>query len=146
MSTRSYCTFTLDDQPFGVEVRYVQEVLRSQPMSPVPRTSGVVRGLINLRGQIVTAIDLRKRFELPARTDGRASMNVVIRTEEGVTSLLVDEIGDVIDVPETAYEGPPETLTGVSRELIQGVCKFEKDLMMVLDPVRAVELRPGDVG
>ena len=144
--SRSICTFKLDGQTYGVEVAWVQEVLRSQPISAVPRTADVVRGLINLRGRIVTAIDLRTRFELPPRDDERPSMNVVVRTEEGVSSLLVDEIGDVIDVPESDYERPPDTLTGVMRDLVQGVVKFDDGLMLVLDAARAVELAPGEVG
>lgn len=143
MSTR-YCTFTLDGQTFGVEVSFVQEVLRPQPMTSVPRTSRAVRGLINLRGRIVTAIDLRTRFELSARAAGCPSANIVIRTDDSVTSLLVDEIGDVIDVPESAHEGPPATLAGVSRELIRGVCKLDDGLMLVLDAAQAIELGPGD--
>ena len=91
------CTFSLDHLFLGIEVLQVQEVIRAQALTRVPLAHRAVRGLINLRGQIVTAIDLRERLGLPAQPDGRESMNVVLRTDEGAVSLLVDEIGDVLE-------------------------------------------------
>ena len=91
---QQYCTFLVDGHYFGLDVRKVQEIIRYQEMTSVPLASPVVRGLINLRGQIVTAIDLRRRLDLTERPEGTLPMNVVVRTEEGVVSLLVDEIGD----------------------------------------------------
>lgn len=130
---RAYCTFTLDDLFFGIEVRRVQEVIRAQPMTPVPLAPAVVAGLINLRGQIVTAIDLRRRLDLPARPAGLAPMNIVIRTEDGPVSLLVDEIGEVVEVADDAFEPPPETLTGQTRLLIPGAYKLDGRLLLVLE-------------
>ncbi|NUP97607.1 MAG: chemotaxis protein CheW [Planctomycetaceae bacterium] len=128
-----YCTFYLDRSLFGVEVHKVQEVLRDQDMTHVPLAPDVVRGLINLRGQIVTAIDLRARLQRgPRKGEGR-SMNVVLRTDEGAVSLLVDEIGDVVEVDAAALERPPENLSGLGRELIQHVVKVESELLLLLD-------------
>src|ERR1700712_2738049 len=97
---RQYCTFYADDMYFGIWVREVQEVLQYQDMVRVPLASPVVRGLINLRGQIVTALDPRRRLELPDRSDDADPMNVVVRTDDGAVSLLVDQIGDVVEVDE----------------------------------------------
>jgi len=130
---RQFCTFYLDRALFGVEVHKVQEVLRDQEMTPVPLAPDVVRGLINLRGQIVTAIDLRRRLGRGPREGGGCSMNVVLRTEEGAVSLLVDEIGDVVEVDDTVLERPPENLRGISRELISRVAKLEQELLLLLD-------------
>jgi purine-binding chemotaxis protein CheW len=130
---RQFCTFYLDRALFGVEVHKVQEVLRDQEMTPVPLAPEVVRGLINLRGQIVTAIDLRRRLGRGPRESGGRSMNVVLRTEEGAVSLLVDEIGDVVEVDDSVLERPPENLRGVSRELISRVAKLERELLLLLD-------------
>jgi len=128
-----FCTFYLDRSLLGVEVHKVQEVLRDQVMTPVPLAPDVVRGLINLRGQIVTAIDLRARLQRgPRKGEGR-SMNVVLRTDEGAVSLLVDEIGDVVEVDVAALERPPENRSGVGRELIQHVVKVENELLLLLD-------------
>ena len=102
---RRYCTFQLADLYFGVPVTKVQEVLRAQERTRIPLVSPVVDGLINLRGEIVTTLDLRRRLELPPRGDGAEAMNVVIRSDEGVVSLLVDEIRDVIDVESPTRDG-----------------------------------------
>ncbi|MBL9210715.1 MAG: chemotaxis protein CheW [Opitutaceae bacterium] len=138
--TTQYATFYLDGLFLGVEVQQVQEVIRFQPMTPVPLAPAIVQGLINLRGQIVTAIDLRRRLSLPPRTGERRPMNVVVRSEDGAVSLLVDEIGDVVEVHEEDCERPPETLPPSARELITGVCKLRDRLLLILDTERAVNL------
>jgi purine-binding chemotaxis protein CheW len=135
-----YCTFFLNGLFFGVEVEKVQEVIRYQEMTQVPLAPPVVRGLINLRGQIVMALDLRRRLELPDRPEDALPMNVVVRTEESAVSLLVDEIGDVIEVDEDAFERPPENLKGASRDLIRGAYKLKDRLLIVLDANRIVQV------
>jgi purine-binding chemotaxis protein CheW len=139
--TRQYCTFLLDGHYFGVDVQQVQEVIRYQEMTRVPLASRVVSGLINLRGRIVTAIDLRRRLGFEDRPADRQPMNVIVRAGEEAISLLVDEIGDVIEVPADTYEAPPETLTGSARTLIQGAYKLEGRLMLVLNTEEAVDLQ-----
>lgn len=137
-ATKQFCSFFLEGHTFGVEVTRVQEVLRYQPMTPVPLAPEVVEGLINLRGQIVTAIDLRRRLALPPRPKGASPMNVVVRTDDGSVSLLVDEIGDVMEVAEDTFEEPPETLKGAARELIPGAFKLDRRLLLVLDTDRVI--------
>lgn len=137
------CTFFLDGHFFGVPVQQVQEVIRYQEMTRVPLVPQVVRGLINLRGQIVTAIDLRRRLGMSDRPADQLPMNVVVRTDDGALSLLVDEIGDVIEVEEKTFEEPPETLKGMRRELIQGVHKLSDRLLHVLDIEKACRLTDG---
>jgi len=137
---KQFCTFYVDDLFMGVEVSKVQEVLRYQEMTSVPLSSPTVSGLINLRGQIVTAIDLRKRLELNARPEGQLPMNVVVRTNEGVVSMLVDSIGDVLEVPDHSFETPPETIDGITRHLVLGVYKLADNLLLILDTEKAVNL------
>lgn len=134
----SYCTFWLEGQRFGIEVLDVQEVLRTQSMTPVPLAPEAITGLINLRGQIITAIDLRQRLELPPREDGASSVNIVVRTEEGPVSLLVDSIGGVLEVDRADYELPPETISGAGRDLIAGVYKVDGPLLHVLEVERVI--------
>jgi purine-binding chemotaxis protein CheW len=98
IDSKQFCTFFLNGLFFGVEVLKVQEVIRYQEMTGVPLASRTIQGLINLRGQIVTAIDLRRRLELPPRTGDQLPMNVVVRTDDGAVSLLVDEIGEVVEI------------------------------------------------
>jgi len=138
MASTQFCTFFLNDLFFGVEVEKVQEVIRFQETTRVPLSPNVVGGLINLRGQIVTALDLRKRLELPERAEKQVPMNVVIRTEEGALSLLVDEIGDVVEVEQQDFETPPDTLSGVARELIRGAFKLKNRLLLLLDTEKAI--------
>lgn len=150
-----FATFRLDDRYFGVPVSEVQEVLRYHEMTPVPLVPKVVRGLINLRGQIVTAVDLRQCLGMPERiaapdaggevgsdateaAQAQLPMNVVLQSEAGGVSLLVDSIGDVIEVDEDAFEEPPETLQGPDRELVRGVYKLDSTLLHVLDTARAM--------
>ena len=137
---RQLCTFYVNGLFFGVDVLTVQEVIRFQEMTPVPLASEVVEGLINLRGQIVTAIDLRRRLEFPPRPQGQLPMNVIVRTEDGAVSLLVDEIGDVLEVDQAAYERPPENVEGTVRGLLTGIYKLEDRLLLVLDTEKVVNL------
>ena len=130
---QQFATFFVEGLFFGVEVEKVQEVLRHQEMTRVPLASPVVRGLINLRGQIVTAMDLRRRLELAEAPPDRLPLNVVIRSGEGAVSLLVDEIGDVVEAGDETFERPPDTLPGQARAMIRGVHKLEGQLMHVLD-------------
>jgi purine-binding chemotaxis protein CheW len=132
-TTAQYCTFTLDGLYFGVDVLKVQEVIRYQEMTRIPGAPPVVAGLINLRGQLVTALDLRHRLELPPRSEGQLPMNVVVRTDEGATSLLVDDIGDVIEVDDATHERPPETIDAMTRDVVRGVHKLEGRLLLLLD-------------
>jgi purine-binding chemotaxis protein CheW len=134
-----FATFIEADLLFGVDVLHVQEVLRFQVMTPIPKAPRAIEGLLNLRGQIVTAIDMRRRLGLPPRDGNKSPMNIVIRTSEGAVSLLVDEIGDVLDLDAATYERTPESLNPGARELIQGVYKLKDRLLLVLDADLAVK-------
>jgi purine-binding chemotaxis protein CheW len=137
-NTRQFCTFFVDKQFFAVPVQQVQEVIRYQQMTRVPLVPAVIRGLINLRGQIVVAFDLRCRLGYPDRPEDQLPMNVVVRTEQETVSFLVDEIGDVIEVGDDLAEPPPETLQAQMRELVRGVYKLQDRLLLVLDTERTV--------
>jgi purine-binding chemotaxis protein CheW len=139
MNTESLlCTFVVEGLDFGVEVHRVQEVIRHQAMTPVPLAPAEIAGLINLRGQIVTALDLRRRLGVPDRPSDQLPMNVVMRTDDEAVSLLVDAIGDVVDVSDIPFEAPPETLDGIARELIRGAYKLDDRLLLFLDAERAL--------
>jgi purine-binding chemotaxis protein CheW len=137
--TQQFCTFFLEDQFFGVPVEQVQEVIRYQEMTRVHLVPPVIQGLINLRGQIVMAIDLRRRLRIIERPEGMLLVNVVLRTPDGAVSLLVDNIGDVVEVDESTFEDPPHTLAADLRTLIAGVHKLDQGLMHVLNTEKACE-------
>ena len=136
-----YCTFLLDGLLFGVEVRKVQEVIRYQPITRVPLAAPVVRGLINLRGQIVVALDLRIRLNLKPRPADQLPMNVVVQTDDGILSLLVDKISDVLEVHDDFFEPTPHMVRGVARELIQGAYKLPGRLLLILDLEKTVQVK-----
>lgn len=135
-----YCTFWVGGLFFGVAVDEVQEVLRYQEMTVVPRAPESVRGLINLRGQIVTAVDLRLRLGLPARDAERLPMNVIVRNPGEVVSLLVDQIGDVVDTAGKELESAPSNLPEGVASVISGVIPLQDAILLVLDAARALDV------
>jgi len=151
MPTRQLCTFFVDQLFLGVDVLQVQEVIRVQTMTIVPQASPMVRGLINLRGQIVTAIDLRRRLGFPDQEDW-CPVNIIIRTDDGVVSMLVDEIGDVLEVTEDTFEPPPDSVQEMAKDVIAGVYKLPERLLLFLDTTKAISVtdslrsQPEEVG
>lgn len=132
-----YCTFRLGHLAIGVDVCRVQEVLRHDRMTKVPLARADVRGLINLRGQIVTAIDMRAQLGLSV--EGEPSTNVVIRTGEDAYSLLVDEVGDVVSPSLDDHEPVPVAVPDRVREVVSGCFKLDGRLLLVLDTDRVAE-------
>ena len=130
MIPRNFCTFRLDGHWYGIPVHYVREVLKHDETTPVPLARHEVRGLINLRGQIVTVIDLRRRLQLPDRD---SSTHVIVEHRGEFVSFLVDSLGDVRELEGEQFELPPDTLRGPARELISGTYKTARELLTVLD-------------
>jgi purine-binding chemotaxis protein CheW len=145
-STHQLCTFVLDGVIFGIDVRFVQEVLRLQEMTPVPLAPDVVSGLINLRGHIVTALDLRKRLALAPRPPTLEPVNVVLRHGDSTVSLLVDDIGDVVTVEPTTFESTPATLDSRIKAVVRGVYKLKGELLLLMDPALTLQLDRGPDG
>jgi purine-binding chemotaxis protein CheW len=135
--TQQFCTFELGGLFLGLEARRVQEVLRSQPVTEVPLTISTIRGLMNLRGQIVLVVDLRRRLGLPDAGPEIRSVNVLIRTDDGLVSLLVDRVGDVLDISPDDFEPVPDTLQGEARALLRGAHQLPDRLLLQLDADRA---------
>jgi purine-binding chemotaxis protein CheW len=134
-----FCTFYLGSDLFGVPVLEVQEVVRQQAITQVPLAPPVVRGLINLRGNIVSTVDMRRLLKMEPLAGAGESINVITRVSSGLVSLLVDQIGDVIDAPEDRFEPVPAVLAGDVRQVITRVCKLPGNLLMILSPDRIVD-------
>ncbi|MDO8122182.1 chemotaxis protein CheW [Isoptericola sp. b490] len=135
--SRQLATFVLGGAHYGVDVLLVQEALRSQDRTPVPLAPSGVAGLVNLRGEVVLSIDLRHRLGLAPLAEDAEPMMVVVQVDGEPISLLVDEVGDVIDVAESQFETPPDTLDPALRELIVGAYKLPTGLLMALDVQKA---------
>ena len=136
-----FCTFFLSDFLFGVEVGQVREVLRAQRITRVPLAPAMFRGLINLRGQIITAVDLRQRLELHGAQSTAGSVNIIVQMNKGAVSFLVDSVSEVVAVERQALEPLPETLRGVARQLVKGVYKLPAHLLLILHPERVLDLQ-----
>jgi len=128
----------------GVAVNAVQEVTASAELTAVPLAPPMVSGLLNLRGQIVTAIDLRRSLLLAERPANEAPITLILRAESGSVGLLVDAVGDVLNVSDDDFEAPPSTLRGQLRDVITGAYKLDRGLLLVLDTERIVEESNGE--
>lgn len=128
------CGFKVGAGFYAISVLDVQEVIKPQLVTKVPSAPVYVQGLINLRGQIVTAISLKSLFGLEnANEKAEDYMNIIVRSGESLYSLVVDEILDVIDVDEKTFESTPDTIDEKVRVLISGVYKLDTNLLMLLD-------------
>lgn len=131
-TTRQFATFYLGDDLYGINVMQVQEVTKSLPMTLVRLAPEYVRGLINLRGQISTAIGLKELFNAE-KTESENAMAVVCRIDDCLISFLVDRIGDVMEVRDDLHEAPPETIPPLIRRFLNGVYKTEGPLLSVIE-------------
>ena len=142
--TRQLCTFTLDRLLCGIDVSRVREVFRLREITPIPLAPDEVSGLLNLRGQIVTAIDLRRRLGLSEREGNDLPMSVVVYSPEGNISFLVDGVGDVLDLRDEDFELPPESIDDSVSEMLEGVYKLEGSLLHVLRVDNLLDIRMGE--
>jgi purine-binding chemotaxis protein CheW len=131
-----FSSFFVDDLLFGVDVQKVQEVIRYLEITQVPLAPPMVKGLINLRGQIISAIDARSCLGLADRPIDQCPVHMIFRTENGPVSFLVDEIGAVLELREDAQAFPPATLQGRLREMISKTYQLPNRLLLVLDTER----------
>ncbi|MFZ5889684.1 MAG: chemotaxis protein CheW [Myxococcota bacterium] len=138
--TLQYCTFELGNLLLGLEAKLVQEVLRAQPVTEVPLSPHAVRGLMNMRGQIVLVVDLRRRLGLPEPASDARRVNVLVRTDDGLVSLLVDRVGDVLEVAPENFEAVPDTLDSEARHLLRGAYQLPDRLLLQLDAHRAAAI------
>lgn len=125
--------FQTGDMLCGLDTRHVQEINHNFEITPVHRAPDYVRGVINLRGEIVTVIDLHQKFNMPPGETNDDTQVVVVRYEEECIALLVDNIYDVVIAHHYDISTPPSNVDGISSAFINGVYRMEKDLVIVLD-------------
>lgn len=131
--TQQLCTFRVADLFLGIPADTVQEMIRTTTRTRVPLVSSTVHGLVNLRGEIVTTIDLRRRLALPPADEADVVTNVVVRIDDSVVNLMVDEIGDVVTLDRAQFAAVPPTLTGACREVVDGVYTLDEQLLLTID-------------
>lgn len=134
-----FVTLTVEEQLFGIPVLSVRDVLAKQTIARVPLAHPVIAGLINLRGRIVTAIDLRRRMGLEDRPPGVDSMSVVVEHGKELYSLIIDSIGDVLTIPDDKFELNLTTLDPLWRSFADGIYRLDDELLVVLDIDRLLD-------
>jgi len=137
-ATTEYLTIRLENQLFGIPVLQVQDVLGDQKVTPIPLAPPEVAGALNLRGRIVTAIDVRRSLGLKSliasdKSAGKPTMSVVVEHHYELYSLIIDEVGDVMGFANDSYEKSPATLDPKWREISGGIYRLDRELMVVLD-------------
>ncbi len=148
MAEQQICTFFLKGVYFGIDVQHVQEVIRPQAMTRVPLASPEICGLINLRGQIITVIDLQRRLEMSepqTRTttklaDEPQGFNIIVCADDEVVSLLVDDVGDVLEFPHDKFQPPPATLKGRMRQMLAGAYPLPNGFLLILDTEKILDV------
>jgi len=134
--TEQYVTIFIRNQMFGIPVLQVHDILANQKITRIPLAPQEVAGSLNLRGRIVTAIDVRRRLRLPPRDDGKNSMSVVVEVDGEPYSLIVDSVGEVLSLSAAKLEKNPSTLDPLWREVSAGIFRLDNRLMVVLDTTR----------
>ncbi len=127
----------LDEQMFGIEISKIEDVLMPLHLTEVPLAEAHIQGVSNLRGRIVTAINLRKRLKMDS-VNPSESMNVVVENHNELYSVLVDRVGDVLTLDARDIEKPPLTLNPLWHDLIDGVCQMEDTIMVILDTEKSI--------
>ena len=136
--TTDFVTFTLGGHSFGITAADVLELNRNLDVTPVPKSSPIVRGIMNLRGQLVPAIDMYVRLSLESLAPRTESISIILRGDGQLLALLVDDVGEILTLDQNTFEPPPSNFSTVSRELVSGVHKLPDRLLLILDPKQIV--------
>ncbi len=138
---RSFCTFKIQETSFGIDVLKVLGILNSADIVRVPLANRTVKGLIQYRGQIITVIDLRRKFELPDRTKDENFLHAVVKTKKGVVSLLVDEVSDIVEITQSTRVEMSKGIQGVDSFYISHAYKFDEYTLLILDVEKIIEVK-----
>lgn len=126
-------TFHVGNEEFGVDILEVREINRMMEITRVPHSPDFVEGVVNLRGQVIPVVDLRKRFRLEALARDKNTRIVVVELSESVVGFLVDSVSEVLRVSTAKVEPPPAIVAGIESDYIQGVVKLDDRLLILLD-------------
>lgn len=128
-----YLTFNLGEEVFGLEIRYVTEIIGLQPITKIPEVASYIKGVINLRGKIIPVIDMRLKFGKEPEEYTDRTCIVVIDTEEVVVGLIVDKVSEVMSIDDEDVVPPPDQRTGIRNRYIKGIGKVDGDVKLLLD-------------
>jgi purine-binding chemotaxis protein CheW len=139
MSSNQFSTFWVDERLYGVNIKMVQEITKSMTLTEVPLAPNYIKGLINLRGQIATAVGLRELFEINRSDAENGKINVVCKCESYLLALVVDEVGDVLELEDNQYEYTPETVAPQVSRFMTGVYKLPNNILSVIDIQKIID-------
>ena len=128
-----YITFALDDEAYGIEIKFVTEIIGLQKITHLPDMPDFFKGVINLRGTVIPIIDMRKRFKLPPVTFTERTCIIVVNIEEYILGLIVDEVSEVLDIPGENVSPPPKTSRTVQNRYIKGIGKVGDAVKVILN-------------
>ena len=128
-----YLTFDLDEEVFGLEIRYVTEIIGMQPITKIPEVAEHIKGIINLRGKIIPVIDMRLKFAKEPISYNDRTCIVVVDTEDMVVGLIVDKVSEVLSIDDQDIVPPPDQRTGIRNEYIHGIGKIDDKVKILLD-------------
>ena len=131
--------FDLSGEIYALDIAYVHEIIRIQPVTPVPGAPDYIEGLINLRGRVVPIVDMRKRFGLPIRATGDRSRIIVVQVSDDIVGVIVDAVSEVITVTADLVEPAARVVSGLDAEYIRSIAKIEGHLVAVLHPDKILE-------
>ncbi|MGI6307370.1 MAG: chemotaxis protein CheW [Dethiobacteria bacterium] len=133
VSETQIVAFKLEEEEFAVNIHQVREVLKMVPVTPLPQSAHFIEGVINLRGEVIPVVDLRKRFELPEQERSGQTRIIIVEIEEHKVGLIVDFVTEVLRLPSTAIQPPPARVAGTRNDLILGIGKIEDRLLIILN-------------
>ena len=132
-NSMEFATFYIGDALCGMDILRIQEINKHMEMTRVPQAPDYVKGILNLRGQIVTIIDLRQKLGLAPAGSDEDARNIIVKSQEEYIGLMVDRISDVVNVDRDKLESPPASMDGVQGKFFKGVYKTEKSLVGILE-------------
>lgn len=133
VAERQLVIFNLANENYGVDISKVQEIIRLQEITKVPKAPEFVEGVINLRGNVIPVIDLRKRFDFEEKEDTNATRIIVIEAQPYTVGMIVDSVSEVVRISEEAIEPPSNIISDIDSDYILGVCKLDNRLIVLLD-------------
>ncbi len=128
-----YLTFVVEDEVYGIEIRYVTEIIGIQPITKVPESSDYIRGIINLRGKIIPVMDVRLKFRKPGIAYNDRTCIIVVDIGTIGIGLIVDNVAEVLDIPDEQIVPPPDSKSGFNSRYIMGIGKVGNDIKLILD-------------
>ncbi len=139
VQSKDFLSVLIDEQIFGIPILQVQDVLGPQKVTRVPLAAPEIMGSLNLRGRIVTAIDVRKRLDLPALNEDKKPMSIVVELDSELYSLVFDGVGDVLRLDNELYEPTPTTLDAVWKSVSTGIYRLDNKLLVILNIERLIK-------